>query len=212
MCCIMVITMEDLESLIKIMKEDSGVPENERIERAFKKVDRADFTPPEFREDAYLDKPLYIGEGQTISQPSTVAFMLELLAPKEGEKILDVGAGSGWTTALLAEVVGEGGEVIGVEKVSSLVEFGVGNLEKYGYPNASIKKAGAELGDSANAPYDEILVSASASEVSRELLEQLKTGGVLVMPVKEEIRKITKKEEGEIDEERYPGFVFVPLV
>lgn len=197
--------------MIKRMKEETGMLESKNIEEAFKKVDRANFVPPEYKGDAYLDQPLHIGEGQTISQPSTVAFMLELLGASEGEKVLDVGAGSGWTAALLAEIVGEDGEVVGIERVPDLVEFGKENLNKYGYSNVSIKEAGYTLGDFDNAPYDKILVSAAAREAPEELTEQLKERGVIVIPVRDEVQRIKKAENGNIETERYPGFAFVPL-
>ncbi len=98
------------------------------INRAFKKIKREDFLLPEDRSKAGIDNALPIGYGQTISQPATVAFMLELLQPRAGDKILDVGSGSGWTTALLAEIVGKRGKVYGVERILELKNFGKQNL------------------------------------------------------------------------------------
>ena len=203
--------MNGLKKLIENMKSISGVLKSEKLECAFRKVDRADFVPSEYKSRAYIDAPLIIGNEQTISQPSVVAFMLELLAPQEGDKVLDLGAGSGWTTALLAELVGKSGMVIGVERISSLIEFGRRNLEKYNYQNAEIKKAGNVLGCPENAPYDKILISASAEDIPSELVSQLKDKGLMVIPMGNSVFKLYKNENGEVSKEEYPGFAFVPL-
>ena len=110
-----------------------------RIIDAFKKIDRADFVEVQYKDEAYGDYPLPIGHEQTISQPSTVAFMLELLQPATGNKVLDVGSGSGWTAALLAQIVGPEGRVFGFELVPELVKFGSENLAKYNFPHAEIQ-------------------------------------------------------------------------
>ncbi len=172
------------------------------------KIDRKDFVLKEYESEAYEDYPLPIGFNQTISQPSTVFFMLKLLNPKKGEKILDVGSGSGWTTALLAEAVGEKGKVLGVEKIPELVEFGRNNISKYDFKNVKIFEAKKELGLPSKAPFDKILVSASAKEVPEELINQLKDKGTMVIPVGNNILKIQKGGKTE----KYEGFVFVPLI
>ncbi len=200
-----------------------GVLKNPVIVRAFTEVDRADFMPEAYRRAAYEDNAFPIGYGATISQPYTVAFMLELLEPKEGEKILDVGSGSGWTTALLARIAGEKGSVIGTEIVPELVEFGKTNLGKYGFKNVRIEPAGKEVGLSSEAPFDKILVSASGSELPQPLVEQLKAGGPastrgeptrggrMVIPLGLSVWKMEKTEFGKLEMEEFPGFVFVPL-
>ena len=166
----------------------------------------------EYQAEANENYPLPIGFGQTISQPFTVAFMLKLLSPQEGDKVLDVGCGSGWTTALLANLVGKTGKVFGVEIIPELVEFGRKNLAKYNFPNAEIVQAGAELGLPSEAPFDRILVSAAAEEIPETLLRQLKAPGVMVLPVKNVIVQIKKDATGEISKKEFPGFAFVPLV
>ncbi|MBI4121543.1 MAG: protein-L-isoaspartate(D-aspartate) O-methyltransferase [Candidatus Ryanbacteria bacterium] len=185
---------------------------DELVKNALGAIDRKDFVPKEFVRDAYKDIPLPIGHGQTISQPYTVAFMLELLDPKAGNKILDVGSGSGWTTALLAHIVWREGAVFGVERVQELADFGKKNLEKYKFAHASIEKAGKALGLPKKAPFDRILVSAASSELPQELVDQLAIGGIMVIPIGDTIYKIIKKSEGEITREAHHGFVFVPLV
>jgi protein-L-isoaspartate(D-aspartate) O-methyltransferase len=182
------------------------------IINAFRIVDRKDFILKEYEKEAYGDYPLPIGFGQTISQPTTVAFMLELLQPKKGDKIIDVGSGSGWTTALLAQITGKKGKVFGLEKIPELVLLGKDNLAKYDFPNAEIRQAGEELGLKEEAPFDKILVSAFARTVPEELVKQLKTGGVMVIPVNNDVLRIEKISNKENRIQRFEGFVFVPLI
>ena len=202
---------ESNENLISHLK-DKGLLQTKELEDAFRKIDRADFTPEAYRVEAYEDYPLPIGFRQTISQPTTVAFMLELLDLKKGDKAFDVGSGSGWTTALIAEIIKPRGNVWGVEIIPELVEFGRKNLAKFKLSNAEILQAGKELGLHEHAPYDKILVSAEAENMPDELIKQLKEGGVMVIPVKNTLYKIEKLVGGKIKETAFPGFVFVPLV
>jgi len=200
-----------MESLIENMKA-SGVLKNPEIVNAFKKVDRKFFVPEDLKEHIYIDKPLPIGKNQTISQPTTVAFMLELLSPKKGDKILDIGSGSGWTTALLCHIVTKKGSVLGLERVSELVKIGQKNLSQFNFGEyCSIKKAGNELGMPGHI-FDKILVSASAEDVPQILFKQLKIGGTLVVPVRNSIFRFIKISEAKIRQEEFPGFVFVPLI
>jgi len=201
-----------MEELVQLLVK-SGVLKARNIIAAFRAVDRKDFVLPEWKDEAYEDYPLPIGAGQTISQPYTVAFMFELLGPKRGEHILDVGSGSGWTTALLAHIVGERGNVWGIEVIPELVSFGSTNLAKYAYPQARIIKAArGKLGYSQKAPFERILVSAATEKVPDELVGQLKEEGVMVVPVQDAICKIVKKKSGEVTVEKHEGFAFVPLV
>lgn len=127
---------------------EQGYLKTPRVIQAMKKIDRADFILPEFEKSAYANVPLPIGERQTISQPLTVAFMLELLQPKSGDKTLDIGSGSGWTTALLTEIVGKKGRVFAIEIVPELCKFGIKNISKYFTvelsPRASIARPGIQ--------------------------------------------------------------------
>lgn len=192
----------------------SNVLRSPKIIKAFEKVNRKDFVRSEYVRRAYDDIPLPIGYNQTISQPTTVAFMLELLELKEGLKVLDVGSGSGWTTALLANIVGKKGEVVGVELIPELVNFGRENIGKYcNGSNVNIFPAEGTIGYPLKSPYDRILVSASADEIPLELIKQLKVSGVLVIPVKNSIYKLIRKSNdiSDVSKEEYPGFVFVPL-
>lgn len=200
------------EDLIARMERDSSVLRSERIKAAFRAVLRADFVGDDYLSEAYEDYPLPIGYGQTISQPTTVAFMLELLDAAEGDRVLDVGSGSGWTTALLAHLVGKKGRVVGVERIPELVLLGQKNLAKYDFKNASIREAGDVLGAPDEVPFERILVSASADELPRELVVQLKEGGTMVIPIKDTLYKIEKARGGSLKKTSYPGFAFVPLL
>jgi len=204
---------------------EEGWLKNKRIIEAFKKVKRKDFLPEDIKNLAELNEALPIGLGQTISQPLVVAFMLEQLQPQPGDKILDVGSGSGWTTALLAEIIGSRGKVIAIEVIPELMEFGKKNVEKYnfvekgvveficadgskGYPNIASRPELAE-------GFDKILASAAAPELSPVWKEQLKIGGRIVTPIGSSIWLFIKKSEKKgfvFEEVEYPGFTFVPLI
>lgn len=179
---------------------------------AFLRCDRVLFVPEEYQSEAYSDIPLPIGYGQTISQPYTVAIMLELLHPEPGNRILDVGSGSGWTTALLAAAVGENGYVEGLERIEQLVGYGKRNLEKVRMSNALIEKADPRVVGKPGDRYDRILVSASALELPESLYDQLNPLGKLVIPVRNSIWCMTKDETGRISGFELPGFRFVPLI
>lgn len=183
--------------------------------RAFKEIKRSDFVPAAAQESAWADYPLPIGFGQTISQPYTVAFMFRLLDPKPGNSILDIGSGSGWTTALLASITGSAGSVLGLERIPELVDFGSSNLEPYAFPHARIEQAGPELG-TPRCRYDRILISAAAKELPAGLVAQLHIGGTVVIPVENSIIKLVRSSEStrwqECRIERHYGFVFVPLI
>ncbi len=182
----------------------NGVAQKPEVAKAFKAINREDFM---IIGDPETDAPFPILGGQTISQPYTVAFMLDKLDPKPGMKILDIGSGSGWTTTLLAHIVGEKGEVIGIEILDELVEFGLKNLKKYKYKNAKIIKAKKDTyGLPRKAPYDRILVSAAATSVPQSLINQLTEKGIMIIPINNTIQRITKKTR-----ETWHGFAFVPL-
>lgn len=203
-----------MDSLVKDLIYQ-GYLKTDRIIGAFSKIRRVDFVPQDLESAALANIPLPIGQGQTISQPLTVAFMLEKLEPLPGDKILDVGSGSGWTTALLAYIVGKKGKIIGMERIKELCDFGINNVSKYHLIEGGRVKiicADGTKGYVNEAPYDRILVSAAAREVPKELKKQLKIGGRLVIPVGSSIWLIEKKSDKDFREVEYPGFAFVPLV
>lgn len=185
------------------------------IIEAFQKIRREDFVLDNMKDMAELNEALPIGFGQTISQPLVVAFMLEQLNPRPSDKILDVGSGSGWTSALLAEIVGPQGRVIAIELIPELKELGEKNTAKYSFIEKGIVKficADGSRGYQSEAPFDAILASASAQELPKEWKKQLKIGGKIVTPIKNSIWVFTKTSEDEFKEMEYPGFAFVPLV
>ena len=175
-------------------------------------VPRPAFLPPAQRRHSARDAPLPIGHGQTNSQPTTVRQMLELLDVQPGDRVLDVGSGSGWSTALLAHLTGPTGRVTGVERVPDLVTFGAANLASRGMPWAHVEGAvPGELGHAAYGPYDRILVSAQAPALPAELVRQLAPQGVLVMPVAGRMLRVVARECGPAVEE-HGWYRFVPLV
>ena len=184
----------------------------ERVNNAMNRVARADFLPDYVKHLAAHDGPLTIGENQTNSQPYTVAVMLRLLGVQPGHKVLDVGAGSGWTSALLAHLVGKSGRVLGVERHASLIERARPALELYNDGQAEIRLAArGVLGVPEEAPFDRILVSAEARRLPDALVEQLADGGVMVIPVAGKMVRVVRR-EGEIETSTHGFFRFVPLV
>jgi protein-L-isoaspartate(D-aspartate) O-methyltransferase len=175
-------------------------------------TDRRDFLRPAERPMAHEDRPLPIGGGQTNSQPSTVADMLVLLEVDPGQRVLDVGSGSGWTTAILAHLVGPKGRVVGVEIDPRLAHWGATNVQRYAVPWAHVYEARpGVLGWPAEAPYDRILVSAEADEVPKELVDQLGPDGVMALPVAGVLLRLTRKGVEPPRITRHGGYRFVPL-
>lgn len=183
----------------------------DRVAEVFAETPREEFLRPGERRSASYDGPLPIGLGQTNSQPSTVAAMLRLLDVQPGHKVLDVGSGSGWTTALLARLTGPTGRVLGVELEPDLVEFGGSNLARAGLAWAGIHEAvPGVLGLPGAAPYHRILVSAMARTLPDELVEQLHTGGVMVVPVAGTMLRVACSMRG-VGVTRHGSYRFVPL-
>lgn len=197
-----------IEELIR-----QGYLKTPEIIEAFYKIKRRDFLPKNLIAEESVNAPLPIGHGQTISQPLTVAFMFELLKPKKYQKILDIGSGSGWSTAMLAEIVGSKGKVFAIERVSELKEFGQKNIAKYKFSNVKFFCQDGTLGLPNQAPFDRIIVAAAAIEIPQALKDQLTIGGRLVIPTDaSDIRLIERIDKDNYKEIIYPGFVFVPLI
>ena len=186
---------------------------DERVLSALLKVPRHLFVPEELRDRAYVDAPLPIGEGQTISQPYIVALMTEALELDEDSRVLEIGTGSGYQAAILAEIAKE---VYTVERIPALLERAKRILEALGYDNIYFKLGDGTLGWEEHAPYDAIIVTAGAPEVPEPLVEQLKVGGRMVIPVGDEfsqrLLRVTKLDSsGKVKIEDLGGCVFVKL-
>ena len=181
------------------------------VRRAFEAAPRADFLPRRERSRAAYDGPIQLGHGSTNSQPRTVAAMLDLLDVRRGDRVLDVGAGSGWTTALLAHLTGPEGSVLGLELEPAIVAFGAQNLAKANLPWATLEQAAkGVLGDSERAPYDRILVSADADGLPKELVAQLTDGGCMVVPV-HGVMTVAVRHGEDVDLTQHGRYIFVPL-
>jgi protein-L-isoaspartate(D-aspartate) O-methyltransferase len=182
------------------------------VRDAFAAVPREGFLPGRSRGRAAYDGPIDIGHGQTNSQPWTVESMLRLLDVRPGHHVLDVGAGSGWTTALLGHLVGPDGRVRGVEVVPELAEWGAGNVAATGQSWATVQPAVPHvLGLPAHAPYDRVLVSAEPHRLPQELVDQVADDGRMVIPVAG-VMLLVAKEAGEARVTRHGHYRFVPLV
>lgn len=191
--------------------EDKGI-KDQRVLEAFSIVPRHIFVDTALQDRAYKDTALPIGKDQTISQPFTVASQTELLEIKPGEKVLEIGTGSGYQAALLCEL---GAEVYTVERHKKLYEKARSTLKELGYSIRS-KLGDGTLGWSAYSPYDAIVVTAGAPVVPDDLVDQLSINGRLVVPVgdekRQQMRRIIKIREDEYEEEDYNDFKFVPLI
>lgn len=185
------------------------------VAEAFAAVPRAPFLPAAERALTDCNVPLAIGHGQTNSQPSTVSDMLELLDVRLGDRVLDLGAGSGWTTALLSVLVGAQGQVSGVERHQRLVDTARRALRGVDCENAEIVTARpGQLGLPEAGPFDRILVSAGAEELPAQLLDQLEIGGIMVIPVHGQMLKVVRDGRGadEVTITRHGLYRFVPLI
>ena len=188
---------------------------SEPVKNAFLKVDRSNFIPEHLKDEAYRDTPLSIGWGQTISAPSMIALMLEVSDFKSGMKTLEIGAGSGYNAALIAEICGEE-NVVTIERIPEVYQFGKENLERAGYKVKVVLGDGTK-GYEEEAPYDRIIATAAAPEIPKSWKDQLKEGGMIIAPVGkeryyQELLVLKKNRGGTFDTNRYGGCVFVPLV
>jgi len=192
-----------------------GYVKSSEMERAFRELDRAEFLPEDQKPSAGEDKPLPIGHGQTISQPFTVAFILNLLDLRKGENVLDVGTGSGWQAALISKLVAPEGKVITVERVKELADSAKENLEKFG-----LIESGAVVSINGNAldmdpewpVFDKIVSAAEYGSVPEVWKSALAVGGKIVMPVSGRLVVADKISGDKFEIKEYPGFSFVPLI
>ena len=197
---------------LELLAEMERELKDRRVLEAFRRVPREEFVPEDLRRFAYDNRPLPIGYGQTISQPLIVGLMTEALLLQGSESVLEVGTGSGYQSAILSQLAAH---VVTVERVAPLAEAAAERLARLGYSNVEVRLAGDILGWPDGAPYDGIVVTAAAPEVSWALLEQLATGGRLVLPVGsrdvQELVRIVKTPEGALRHNLGPCR-FVPLL
>jgi protein-L-isoaspartate(D-aspartate) O-methyltransferase len=194
---------------------DAGILKSDNIIEAFKKAPRRLFIPKEHEDIAYRDIPVPIIKNTTISQPSTVAFMLEKLQPRTGEKILEIGAGSGYQASLLGYCVGDTGKVIALEIDPDVSNFAIGKIRLTNQKNVEIVSIDGSEGYEKEAPYDKIIVTAGMPSVSPKLKSQLRIGGRLIAPVgtsyEQEMFAIDRVAKDKFMEENLGLFQFVPL-
>ena len=186
--------------------------DDSRVIEAMKKIPRHEFVPERFWDMAYADGPVAIGEEQTISQPYIAALMTELLEPRSGDKALEVGTGSGYQTAILAELTQY---VFSIEIFPSLYESAQKRLEKLGYAGVHLRLGDGSLGWNEEAPFDKIIVTAAAlEEIPAPLIEQLKEGGKIVIPVGGSYQELIvgEKSRGMLKQKSVTSVKFVPLI
>ncbi|HIH91343.1 TPA: protein-L-isoaspartate(D-aspartate) O-methyltransferase [Candidatus Woesearchaeota archaeon] len=183
---------------------------------AFTSVNREDFVLEVTRGSAYDDMPLPILRGKTISQPTTVMLMTHALELEEGDKVFEVGAGSGYQSAIIAKIVGPKGKVVTTEVIPELVQFAKANLKKAGISNAQVHEADGSRGWEKDAPYDKIVITAACREFPKPLIGQLKPEGIIVGPVgdarEQEMVKGVKRKDGTLAYEFLGQFLFSPMV
>jgi len=203
--------MDERLNMVDVQLAHRGI-KDKRVLDAMRKVPRHLFVPSELASVAYADQPLSIGQSQTISQPYMVALMSECLRLRGGEKILELGTGSGYQTAILAEL---GSSVCTIERINTLSMGAQKTLKHLGYENIKFKIGDGTLGWSENVPYDGIMITAGAPKVSQVLIDQLSEGGRIVIPVGNSfsqelvvVSKINKK----IRTKNICGCMFVPLI
>ncbi len=210
--------MSYTELRIRLVNElvREGILRTPEIIDAFRKVPRELFVDESYRDLAYVDSPLPIGFGQTISAPHMIALMMEELRPARGDKVLEVGTGSGYQTALLAEVVKPEGHVYSIEIIPELAERAQRRIAEAGYSNyVTISVGDGSKGLSAHAPYNKIIVSAASPRIPEPLIQQLEPGGRMVIPVgpphMQVLKVVIKEEDGMVRVRDSVACVFVPL-
>jgi len=206
---------EERNRLVESLKR-RGYIASPQVEVAMRRVPREDFLPNDIRDEAYVDTPLPIGEGQTISAPHMVAIMAEQLDLKPGQKILEIGAGSGYHAAVCADVVGREGHIYTIERIASLARTAENNLKRAGYSDTvTVIFGDGTKGLPEHAPFDRIFVAAGAPDIPAPLTEQLADGGKLLVPVGgrfyQDLIRVERKGQ-ELQKENLGGCVFVPLI
>ena len=202
-----------LNDLINFLK-NSRLLNDKNVELAFRNIPRHEFIPTSELDYAYYNEPLQIMKNQTISQPGVVSRMTEWLDVQDGQKILEIGTGSGWQTAILSYLVGTG-TVYSIDIHPSIVKFARANLEKFGVDNAHVILGDGSVGYTKESPYDRIIITAACSEIPSPLFDQLSEGGLIIAPVgdsSQSLRLLQKTSKGIQEIKNQPNYVFVPLL
>ncbi len=203
----------ELDNLIDFLK-NSGFLNDDNVESAFRNIPRHEFVPISELDRAYYNEPLSIMKDQTISQPGVVSRMTEWLDVKDGQKILEIGTGSAWQTAILSYLVGTG-TVYSIERHSELANFARNNLERLGIDNVHVILGDGTLGYPDESPYDRIIITAACTEIPLPILEQLGENGLIIAPVGDSSQSLVllkKTFEGIIEIKNQPNYIFVPLL
>lgn len=199
--------------LMRFWRQSLGLTEAELS--AFRDVNREEFVPANVKVRAYEDVPLPLLRGKTISQPTTVMVMTHALELKQGEKVFEIGVGSGYQTAIIAKIVGSKGMVITTEIIPELVNFAKQNLAKAGINNVQVYEEDGSKGIPNKAPFDKVIITAACKEFPKPLLEQLNPNGIIVGPVgnqyEQEMVKGIKDKDGKLQLEFLGQFLFSPL-
>lgn len=204
---------EKKKTLIQELEQNRYL-QSQPVKKAFKKISREQFIPEQLREHAYVDMPLFIGNGQTISAPHMIAIMIEELELKPGLKVLEIGTGSGYHAALVSQIIGPEGHVYSIERFEKLAEQAKINLENANIENVTVKQGDGSLGLSNYQPYDRIFVTCAAPSIPQPLKDQLDDPGILLIPVGKTFCQLVKykKENGMESSKNLMGCSFVPLV
>ena len=203
----------ELDDLINNIK-NSGFLTDNKVESAFRNIPRHEFVPSSELDRAYYNEPLAIMKDQTISQPGVVSRMTEWLDVKDGQKILEIGTGSGWQTGILSYLVGNG-IVYSIERHSELANFAKENLQKLGIDNAHVILGDGSLGYPDESPFDRIIITAACKEIPLPLLEQLRENGLILAPVGDSSQSLVllkKTSNGIVEIKKQSNYVFVPLL
>lgn len=209
--------MDERKKMVKRLSE-SGYIKTEKVRKAMEAVPREEFIPESNRPYAYVDRPLPIGEGQTISAPHMVSMICEVLKLEEGMKVLEIGSGYGYNAAVVAQIIGKKGHLYSVERIKSLAETAKKNLKRTGLgDNITVIIGDGTKGYKEEAPFDRIYGTASAPSVPEPLKEQLKIGGIMLIPVGEQhyfqdLIYIKRESDDKFERRSIGGVAFVPMI
>lgn len=204
--------LEQKDNLLDYWDEHFGFREQELA--AFRSIDRAHFISEEYHDQAYDDTPLPLVRGKTISQPTTVMIMTSALELRAGDKVFEVGTGSGYQAAIIGKIIGSG-KVVSAEVIPELVHLARENIGKAGLTNIHIMEEDGSKGCPPEAPFDKIILTAACKEFPQELIDQLKVGGIIIGPVgskdEQELVRGFKQEDGSLELEFLGAFIFTPM-